>query len=104
MDFLSERAIIELINDTIWIKPLDYYDKMLNYSRKELSQYCLTYIEDPRWNNVPNGSKIIFDGWVIYKEHLNDVKIGSDQWFLEQSENKFEITDLCSRSIFYNKN
>lgn len=96
MDFLSEKAIIETINDTIWIKPLDYY----NLFPRELSKYCLTYIDVPEWKNFDPKIKIVLNGWVIYKEHMNDTGKGSDEWFLQQLTERFKVTDLCSRSIF----
>lgn len=100
MDYLYNKAIVEHVNKQIWIKPLDYYDKMLNYTRKELSRYCLTYIEDFDWNNLEPNIKIILDGWVIYKENHSDVGIGSDECFLQNLKSRFEVTDLCSRSFF----
>lgn len=99
-DFLSDKSITERNGNKVTLKPLDYYEKQLDCDRKELSRYCLSFINDQRWGNIPNHIEIILDGWVIYKRNMNDTDIYSDEWFLKWLEERFKISDLCSRSIY----
>lgn len=105
LSFLSDKAFIESTGDIIRLKPLDYYEKRLDQSRRELSTYCLSHLNDIEWNDVePHTFNLVLDGWVIYKEHVNkhsdDYKVGSDEWSLNWLKERFNVIDLCSRSIY----
>lgn len=101
LSFLSDRAIMESTSTSIILKPLDYYEKQLDQPKRQLSKYCLSYINDLDWNDViPHSFNLILDGWVIYKDNPTDFGIGSDEWSLKWLKDRFEVTDLCSRSLY----
>lgn len=99
--FLKTRAIIEVKDNVVRLKPLDYYERDMDRCRRELSHYCLSYINDLNWNNItPHSVDIILDGWVIYKENSNDIDVGSDTWSLQWLNDRFDVTDICSRALY----
>lgn len=91
LSFLSGKAIIE----SITLKPLDYYVKELDKPKRPLSTYCLSYLNDLDWNDVPTHTfAIVLDVWVIYKENPTDIDIGSGVIKL------VERTFRCCRYMF----
>lgn len=101
LPFLSNKAIMESTRNTITLKPLDYYVKELDKPKRSLSTYCLSYLNDLDWYDVPTHTfTLVLDGWVIYKDHPTDIDIGSDEWSLNWLKERFEVVDICSRSIY----
>ncbi len=100
LSFLSGRAIIEHQRDTITLKPLDYDNFSFNGYRSGLSRYCLSFLNDVRWEDIANQKlTIILDGWVIYQDKFTG--IGSDIWSLNWLTERFNIIDLCPRTIAF---